>query len=124
MEKGHLFLLKANFFVIRYVIKSWILHFVEGFKKMIGYLQSCVWGWGPGGVGGWVCVCFGEGGDHCCSSRGSSVPHLSRPAHSIPKWNKHDVPNVEAIFKFGDAYLARTCTMMFLLCYLFLRAPK
>lgn len=33
------------------------------------------------------------------------VPHLSRLPHSIPKWNKHNVHDVEAIFEFGDAYL-------------------
>lgn len=33
------------------------------------------------------------------------VPHLSNLPHSIPKWNKHNVHDVEAIFEFGGAYL-------------------
>lgn len=48
------------------------------------------------------------------------MPHLSSPPQSIPKWNRHNVDIVEAIFEFNDAYLHN----MLLFCYLFLRAPK
>lgn len=52
-------------------------------------------------------VCNHEGLDFIIVNILEDFPvlHLSSPPHSIPKWNKHDVHDVEAILEFGGAYL-------------------
>lgn len=33
------------------------------------------------------------------------IPYLPKPLQFVPKWNKHNVCTVEAIFEIDDAYL-------------------